>query len=118
MRDELKPLFTDAIRFWEKARILFNLVLTAIAFGTLWYLLHGIGPAWRYLGHNVLLVFILAVVANIAYCAAYPIDTLVQMSDFHEGWRKGRWYLWGIGTAFAAALAVASIVGLPRLFHQ
>jgi hypothetical protein len=117
MREEIKPLVTDAIRFWEKARILFNVVLTVIAFGTLWYLLKGFGPAWRYLGHNVLLVFILAMLANIAYCAAYPIDTLVQLSDFQQGWRKGRWFLWGIGTAFAAALTVASIVGLPQLFR-
>jgi hypothetical protein len=117
MREELKPLLTDAIRFWERARILYNALLAAISFGTMTYLLHGIGPAWRYLAHNFLLIFILVVIANIAYCAAYPVDTLVQMSDYQKGWRKGRWLLWGIGTAFSAALAVAGIVGLPKLIH-
>lgn len=116
MREEIKPLVTDAIRFWEKARILFNLVLAGVSFATLWYIFGAIGPAWRYLGHHFLLIFILAVLANIAYCAAYPVDTLVQLSDFHQGWRKGRWILWGIGTAFAAALTIAAIVGLPALF--
>jgi hypothetical protein len=116
MREEIKPLVTNAIRFWEKARIPFNLVLAAVSIGTLWSIFGDIGPAWRYLGQNFLLIFILGVLANIAYCAAYPIDTLVQLSDFHDGWRKGRWFLWAIGTAFASALTIASIVGVPQLF--
>ncbi len=117
MREEIKPLVTDAIRFWEKARIIFNIVLAIVSIGTLWYIFGDLGQAFRYLGKNFLLIFILAALANIAYCAAYPIDTLVQLSDFHEGWRKGRWYLWAIGTALTSALTIASIVGLPQLFR-
>jgi hypothetical protein len=115
MRDEIKPLVTDAIRFWEKMRVPFNLVLAAVAIGATYYVLGSMGAAWRYLGNNVLLIFIMTVLANICYCAAYPVDTLVQLSDFQDGWRKGRWMLWLIGTLFAAALTLAAVVGIPQL---
>jgi hypothetical protein len=117
MRDEIRPLFTNAIRFWEKARILFNLVLILVSIGTLYLYFGDMGRSMRYLGSQGLLIFILGFLANIAYCAAYPVDTLVQLSDYQEGWKKGRWILWAMGTVFASALTVASIIGVPRLFQ-
>jgi hypothetical protein len=116
MRDEIRPLFTDAIRFWEKARILFNITLAGVSIGTLFLLFGDFGRVFRYLGQQGLLIFILAFLGNIAYCSAYPIDTLVQLSDYQKGWRKGRWILWLMGTAFACAITVASLIGLPKLF--
>jgi len=47
----------------------------------------------------------LAVLANVAYCAAYVVDVFVQMSGFREQWRAYRWMLFFIGMSFAAILA-------------
>ena len=49
-------------------------------------------------------LFVLAVLANVAYCAAYLGDVFVQISGFREGWLRWRWLLFVVGTAFAAAI--------------
>ncbi|MBL8547382.1 MAG: gamma-glutamylcyclotransferase [Hyphomonadaceae bacterium] len=93
---------TDAIAFWEPARIGYNLVLALITAAL-------IGPplmsgALPFNFVSVPSLIILAVVANVAYCVIYPIDLFLQSSDFRErrrGWRIG---LWLTGTMFAAAL--------------
>jgi len=53
---------------------------------------------------SVLAVFVLAVLANICYCAAYIVDLTVQYSEFRDPWRKQRWVLWAVGVAFAGVL--------------
>jgi hypothetical protein len=45
-----------------------------------------------------------AVLANGLYCAAYAADILVQLSDYQAAWRRRRWMLWVVGTAFAAGI--------------
>jgi hypothetical protein len=49
-------------------------------------------------------VFLLAVLANIAYCAAYLGDLFVQFSGLHTAWRRGRTVLLAVGTMFAATI--------------
>jgi hypothetical protein len=49
-------------------------------------------------------LFILAVLANIAYCAAYLVDIVAQMSGFRDIWLRFRWILFLIGLAFASIL--------------
>jgi hypothetical protein len=51
------------------------------------------------------LLFVLAVLANVGYCAAYLIDIPLQYSCFAERWRRWRWALWLAGMVFAAILA-------------
>lgn len=41
----------------------------------------------------VLFIFELAVLANIAYCTAYPMGILVQITGYREHWRTLRWGL-------------------------
>jgi hypothetical protein len=54
---------------------------------------------------NVLvLLFVLAVLANVAYCAAYVVDVFVQASGFRERWLKMRWVVLVIGLAFASTI--------------
>jgi len=60
----------------------------------------------------VLLVFLLAVVANVAYCAAYLVDVFVQASGFRDGWQRARWILFAIGTAFAAVITRFVVMGM------
>jgi hypothetical protein len=53
---------------------------------------------------GVLFVFILAVLANICYCAAYLGDVFVQLSGLREAWRRIRWLLFLTGLIFAAII--------------
>jgi hypothetical protein len=106
-RNGAKPSFgelaSDAIRFWEPRRPLYNTALAAVVlihFFAAW-------PASRaFLTRDMLLgLFVLAVVANVCYCAAYVVDLFAQSSAARGGWPRRRWALFVTGTAFAAVLA-------------
>ena len=94
---------TAALRYWEPRRIFYNLVLIVVV------LVHFILSlpssksliAWN----NILEVFVLAILANVFYCAAYLVDIFVQLSCFRDDWLRWRWLLLTIGTTFAAVLA-------------
>ena len=97
-----REALTDAIRFWEPLRLAYNGVLAAIVVIYFW-----IGyPASRadLTVNSILLIFLLAVLANVAYCAAYVVDIFAQMSGFRETWRKRRWIVFTIGVLFAGVL--------------
>jgi hypothetical protein len=101
---------TNAIRFWERARIGYNLVLAAIVIG---YLLAGLPVSLSQVSLDEFLrLFILAVLANIAFCAAYPVDVFAQMSSFTVTWRKARWILLAIGLSFAATITRFVVIGM------
>lgn len=97
-----REMITDAIRYWEPRRIAYNVVLALVVlavFGLNW-------PQSKseLSGDLVQGLFILAVLANVAYCAAYVVDVPVQMSAFAASWKRYRWVLFGIGVLFAAIL--------------
>lgn len=100
---------SDAIRFWEVRRIFYNLWLAAIV--TFYFFLNW--PASRSLLEldPLLGLFMLAVLANVAYCAAYPVDVFVQMSGLRETWRSSRWILFLIGMIFAGILTRWIVMG-------
>ena len=50
-------------------------------------------------------LFILAVLANITYCASYGVDLFVQFSGSRAVWGRRRWVVFVVGTAFAAVVA-------------
>ncbi len=93
---------TDAIRFWGPRRLVYNAALAVVV------LIHfGIDyrTAKGSLSINLaLFVFLLAVMANVAYCAAYLVDIFAQVSGYREEWRKYRWVLFIIGTVFAGII--------------
>lgn len=100
---------TDALNFWERARIAFNAVLLAV---TLAWLQLGTPEgltAVRPLGW--LWLFVLGGAANVFYCVAYPVDLFVQNSAWGEKRFAWRAALWAIGTAFAVALASLVLFG-------
>jgi hypothetical protein len=92
----------EALRYWEPRRLLYNLALAAVV------LAHVLSawPAWKSaLTFDVILqLFFLAVLANIAYCAAYAVDLFVQFSGLREAWPRWRWVVLATGTAFAAVI--------------
>jgi len=60
----------------------------------------------------LLLVFILAVLANVAYCAAYLPDVFAQMSSLRTTWLRYRWVVFVVGLAFAGVLTHFWSLGL------
>ena len=48
--------------------------------------------------------FVLALLANICYCAAYLADVPLQFSLFRVVWRRWRWGLWTVGVIFAVVI--------------
>src|SRR2546428_672178 len=98
----LGVLVADALRYWELRRLVYNFVLGVVVVAHL-------ASAWpasmSFLKvENLLGLFILAVLANVAYCAAYVADLFVQLSGLRAAWLRWRWLLLALGTAFAAVL--------------
>jgi hypothetical protein len=87
----------DAIGFWEPRRVVYNLVLVVTAL--LW--LVATWPHFRVAmtWHSLLLLAILALLANVCYGAAYLVDIPMQRSALITVHR--RWMLWVMGTLFA-----------------
>jgi hypothetical protein len=108
-RDDSGPLslgdaLTDAIAFWEKWRFVYNVVLAGVVMVWLVSSWPHFRPAFTF--SSLGMMFVLAVLANVAYCAAYLADVPMQLSAFRPRWRKHwRWVLWLIGTITAALLA-------------
>ena len=101
---------TDAIRYWEPLRLVYNAVLAVIVLVYFWM---GYPASKADLSVNlILLIFILAVLANIAYCAVYLADIFAQASGYRETWRKYRWVLFAIGLLFAGVLTRFWAAGL------
>jgi|SRR5215471_7444230 len=99
----------NALKYWEPRRLVYNAVLAAVVIARAamdW-------PAFRdKVTFEVALgTFILAVIANVAYCAVYGIDLFVQFSGLDAAWRVGRVLVLIVGTAFAAAITYIVVGG-------
>ena len=94
---------TDAIRYWEPRRILYNVVLAAIVL-TYFGLNYPASKEGLLSVNGALFIFILAVLANIAYCSAYVADIFAQSSGFRLVWLKYRWILLVVGIFFAGTI--------------
>jgi hypothetical protein len=95
----LRGLLADAIRFWEPRRLIYNLILAMVV--VVW-----IVASWPHFRpaftlHSLLLLGILALLANTCYCAAYFVDVPMQSLSAGAAVRRQRWVLWVIGTLFA-----------------
>lgn len=102
LRPSLHDMLSDAIRYWEWRRIAYNIVLVAVVIGCA-------VAAWPHFRaglnfESLLALFVLGVLANVCYCAAYLADIPIQCSAFRIAWRRHRWMLWFAGTLFAMAL--------------
>ena len=86
----------DSVRFWERGRIVYNLVLVTIIAG--WIVL-----TWPHFAPPIspeaapFLVF-LFVMANVCYSAVYLVDIPLHQS---ARWARWRWILWLAGTLIA-----------------
>src|ERR1700734_796818 len=76
----VREAISAAIRYWEPRRLLYNAVLLIVV-ATVFVL--GLPISRSQLNVNLLLfLFIMAVLANVAYCACYVVDVAAQVSDF------------------------------------
>jgi len=103
--NDFKQSVADALRYWEPRRVLYNALLTTVAVSWVVFTwphfrsvqLMGIPPGDS---QPVLLILvILAFLANVCYCAAYVVDIPLQLT--FATWRKYRWALLLIGILFA-----------------
>lgn len=97
-----REMLTDAIRYWEIRRIAYNVVLAVIVI--LVFIAHWPESRSSLSGDLVQGLFILAVLANVAYCAAYVVDVVAQYSAFQAAWRRYRWVVFTVGVVFAGII--------------
>jgi hypothetical protein len=98
-----RDVLSDAIRYWEPRRIIYNLVLVTVVMAWLFF-------TWPHFQNAVtlgslLFLSVFALLANVCYCAAYVVDIPMQYSLFQDRWRRRRWSLWTAGMLFAILLA-------------
>ena len=98
-----RDALSEAVRYWEPRRILYNCVLLIVVIAVFCANL----PKARFdLTFDALQgLFVLAVLANVAYCAAYLVDVVAQLTTYRTIWLRFRWALVLIGLAFASVLA-------------
>ena len=99
----LRGFLAGAIRFWEPRRLVYNLILAIVV--VVW-----IAASWphfrpMFTPHGLLLLVILALLANACYCTAYILDIPMQSLFVGDSLRYWRWCLWVIGTLLAVVLA-------------
>jgi hypothetical protein len=110
----VREALTQAIRYWEPRRLLYNgllLIVVATVF------VQGLPISRSQLNLNlVLFLFVMAVLANAAYCACYVVDVVAQLSDFRATWLRFRWMLLVVGVAFGGVLTYFFATGIfiPR----
>jgi hypothetical protein len=95
-------LWSDAIRFWELRRLIYNLILTAVVLVWLMATWPHFRPAFTWL--NLLRLVILGLIANVFYCSAYFVDVPLLHSSLGPQWRSRRWVLWVAGMLLAFLL--------------
>lgn len=105
-----RDALSNAIRYWERGRIVYNIVLVAVVLGC--FLAGWPASLTRLTWDLAQGIFLLAVLANVAYCAAYVPDLIAQLSDFRPGWLRYRWMLFVVGAVFAGVITRFLALGM------
>src|SRR5689334_13589853 len=94
----LSAYTANALRYWEPRRLVYNAALACVVIA---HYVQALPASREKLSFDLLLgLFILAVLANVAYSTAYAVDLFVQFSGLDAAWRRGRVLLLIVGTAF------------------
>ena len=97
-----RQALSEALRYWEPRRVVYNAALALVV--TAVYCVNLPTSRNELTFTNLQGLFVLAVLANIAYCTAYIVDVTLQLSAYRPLWLRGRWTLLVVGIAFAAVL--------------
>ena len=97
-----KADFRDAARFWEQGRGWYNVLLAAVVL--LW-----IAWTWPHFRHAMNFValgkmLVLAVLANLCYCAGYVAELFMQPVAPRAAWKRVRMVVWIAGMLLALLL--------------
>ena len=89
----------NAARFWERQRVWYNAVLLLTV--VLW-----VGFTWPHFRPAMNLgalgkMTVLALLANLCYCAGYAMEGFIQPLVQQAYWRRLRWVVWVVGMLFA-----------------
>lgn len=106
----LRESVTDSIHYWEPRRLVYNAALAAVVLVYLGIHYHTFKRGISV--DVVLFLFLLAVLANVAYCAAYLVDIFGQVSGYREQWRRYRWVVFIVGTLFAGIITRFFAMGM------
>lgn len=98
-----------SVHFWERNRLIYNIPLIALSL-FFWGREMLSGRFVDLLGGLVVLSFF-AVLANLCYCLAYPIDLMLQMCVTPKYTMLLRWVSLLFGTLVASILAVCVLLG-------
>ena len=93
-----RSTLANAARFWEPRRILYNSFLTTVVAVWLVVTWPHFRPALTWT--SLLPMSVLALLANLCYCAAYLVDVPLQHSSLRSPTLL-RWSVWIVGTLFA-----------------
>jgi hypothetical protein len=93
------PRSAEAARFWEPRRLWYNSALLAVVFLWVVFTWPHFRPAFTLEALGKILV--LALLANLCYSAAYPLDWLMQMVSSDIARRRFRWSVWILGMLLA-----------------
>ena len=102
MAEQPTSFFPGAARFWEPKRLWYNATLFVAVMLWLWRTWPHFRPALTFDALGKMLV--LALLANICYCAAYLAEVLVPTLASDATRRRVRWALWILGMLFALLL--------------
>ena len=97
--DPWRRVLSDAARFWEPRRVIYNLLLTAVV--VIW--LVASWPHFRpaFTLQSLLFLAFMALGANLCYSAAYLADIPLQGLMLGPVRSRWRWGLWLLGTLLA-----------------
>jgi hypothetical protein len=84
----VRQALSDALRYWEPRRILYNGALALVV--TIGYVAHLPGSHGDLTFNTFRALFVLAVLANVAYCAVYLVDFVVLLSAYRDLWLRTR----------------------------
>ena len=101
--ERLSGFAAGGLRYWEPRRLVYNGVLALVV--VVHFFLTWPASLSKISFDGVLGLFVLAVLANVAYCAAYVPDLFVQFAGLQAPWRWGRSLLLLLGTLFGATMA-------------
>lgn len=103
------PGFVEAVGFWERGRVLFNLVQLVVAVAVT---LTQLSDA-HFIVENIGSFLGLALSANVLYCFAYVTEIFLQIPSLRSSARSVRICWWILGTVCACFLtwvAMSAIV--------
>jgi hypothetical protein len=93
------PVLLATLRFWEPRRLLYNSALTVVVL--LWVI--ATWPHFRpaFTASALVAMLMLALLANVCYCAAYLADGAIQSLLPEASWGRYRWAVLILGTLLA-----------------